>query len=79
MLVYRVLIQNLSMTFAEALAKITSLQTKGWRLGLDRMEEFLRRAGLDDALGHASGPHPQPLSTGAERGANLSAGRPRSD
>ncbi|MBX7132145.1 MAG: hypothetical protein K1X67_05630, partial [Fimbriimonadaceae bacterium] len=78
------------MTFEEALNRIASLQTKGWRLGLDRMEEFLRRAGLDDALGHAAKPdphnarptshgwmpvrdgdprpHPQPLSTGVERG-----------
>lgn len=39
------------MTFEEAIACVTSLQGRGWRLGLDRMEEFLHRAGLDDALG----------------------------
>lgn len=39
------------MTYEEALAKIASLQSRGWRLGLDRMQEFLHLAGLDDAIG----------------------------
>jgi dihydrofolate synthase/folylpolyglutamate synthase len=43
------------MTYEEALAAIASLQSRGWRLGLDRMREFLRRAGLDGALGEGSG------------------------
>jgi len=42
------------MTFEEAIARVTSLQGRGWRLGLDRMEEFLRRAGLDDVLARGS-------------------------
>lgn len=43
------------MTFDEAVAAISSLSSRGWRLGLDRMQEFLRRAGLDRGLG---GDHP---------------------
>ena len=39
------------MNYEEALAYIASLQTRGWRLGLDRMEELVRRAGLSDFLG----------------------------
>lgn len=39
------------MTYAEALDYINGLAPRGWRLGLDRMGEFARRAGLDDALG----------------------------
>ncbi len=42
------------MTYPEALAYIAALEPRGWRLGLDRMEEFVRRAGLDDAIGPAS-------------------------
>ena len=34
------------LNYEEALAYIASLQTRGWRLGLDRMEELVRRAGL---------------------------------
>ncbi|MBS1719439.1 MAG: hypothetical protein JST35_03225 [Armatimonadetes bacterium] len=34
------------LTYAEALAYIDGLAKRGWRLGLDRMEEFLRRADL---------------------------------
>lgn len=36
------------MTYEEALRYVSSLAPKGWRLGLDRMEEFARRAGLLD-------------------------------
>ena len=39
------------MTYLEALDYIAALEARGWRLGLDRMEEFTRRAGLTDALG----------------------------
>lgn len=39
------------MTFAEAVSLISSLENKGWRLELDRMNEFLRRAKLLDSLG----------------------------
>lgn len=39
------------MTYADALAAIAAREKKGWRLGLDRMVEFLRQAGLADALG----------------------------
>ncbi len=35
------------MTYSEALAYVSSLAPRGWRLGLDRMQEFARRAGLD--------------------------------
>lgn len=42
------------MTFDEAVARVSSLQNRGWRLGLDRMTEFLRRAGLEDRLGPTS-------------------------
>lgn len=35
------------MTFEEALAYISGLAPRGWRLGLDRMEEFVRRLGLE--------------------------------
>ncbi len=34
------------MTYDEALSYIASLAPRGWRLGLDRMEEFARRASL---------------------------------
>ncbi len=43
------------MTFEEAVAYVSGLAPRGWRLGLDRMREFARRAGLDSALG----PHPR--------------------
>lgn len=44
------------MTYEEALAYIASLEPRGWRLGLDRMEAFVGRAGLTDALGAEGGP-----------------------
>ncbi len=34
------------MTYSEAVAWINALEGRGWRLGLDRMAEFCRRAGL---------------------------------
>lgn len=37
--------------YPHALNFVSSLQSKGWRLGLDRMQEFLRRAGLEKSLG----------------------------
>ncbi len=39
------------MTYAEALDYVASLSLRGWRLGLDRMEELVRRAGLNEELG----------------------------
>lgn len=36
------------MTFEEAVLALGRYQTRGWRLGLDRMEEFLRRLGLEE-------------------------------
>jgi len=39
------------MTYAEALAYISGLETRGWRLGLDRMAAFVRAAGLESAIG----------------------------
>lgn len=39
------------MTYAEAVAYVSGLAPRGWRLGLDRMREFARRAGLEGALG----------------------------
>lgn len=44
------------MTYHQALEYIASLQARGWRLGLDRMEEFVRRAELTDAIGAPGGP-----------------------
>jgi len=44
------------MTYEEALATIAALEPRGWRLGLDRMQEFVRRAGLDDSVGAFTGP-----------------------
>lgn len=41
------------MTYAEALAYISGLETRGWRLGLDRMAAFVRAAGLESAIGGA--------------------------
>jgi len=43
-------------TYEKALAYIASLEPRGWRLGLDRMQEFVRRAGLEDSVGPATGP-----------------------
>jgi dihydrofolate synthase/folylpolyglutamate synthase len=43
-------------TYEEALAYIASLEARGWRLGLDRMEEFARRVGLAGSLGEPGGP-----------------------
>lgn len=40
------------MTYEEALDYLASLAPRGWRLGLDRMAEFERRAGLEHNLGH---------------------------
>lgn len=39
------------MTYDESVAYLSSLAPRGWRLGLDRMAEFARRAGLADNLG----------------------------
>lgn len=39
------------MTFDEALRAIADLAPRGWRLGLDRMEAFVRVADLTDAVG----------------------------
>lgn len=44
------------MTYEEALAYIASLEPRGWRLGLDRMQAFLESAGLADSLGAPGGP-----------------------
>lgn len=44
------------MTYQEALAYIASLAPRGWRLGLDRMQAFVDKIGLQDALGAPSGP-----------------------
>lgn len=44
------------MTYEEALRYIAELAPRGWRLGLDRMQEFAIRAGLEGALGEPSGP-----------------------
>jgi dihydrofolate synthase/folylpolyglutamate synthase len=45
------------MTYAQALKAIDSLQTRGWRLELDRMLEFAIRAGIDDYLGEQGRPN----------------------
>jgi len=39
------------MSYEEAVAYLSTLQHRGWRLGLDRMEAFLRAAHLDHNLG----------------------------
>ena len=44
------------LSFEEAVARLGEYQTRGWRLGLDRMQEFLRRLGLEDKLGRPGGP-----------------------
>jgi dihydrofolate synthase / folylpolyglutamate synthase len=42
--------------YESALEYISSLAPRGWRLGLDRMEEFARRAGFTGALGDGGRP-----------------------
>lgn len=42
------------MTYDEALDYLNALGPRGWRLGLDRMQEFVRRADLSSALGDGS-------------------------
>lgn len=44
------------MSYEEAVAYIASLAPRGWRLGLDRMEELVRRAALADSVGSSGGP-----------------------
>lgn len=39
------------MTYDQSIEYLASLEKRGWRLGLDRMEDFLRRAQLTDAVG----------------------------
>src|ERR1700691_6262446 len=46
----------IAVTYKEAVAAILALEPRGWRLGLDRMQEFCRRADLTDALGASAGP-----------------------
>lgn len=41
------------MNFDEALAYVSGLQGRGWRLGLDRMDAFIEAAGLRDAVSGA--------------------------
>lgn len=45
------------MTYEEALQAVSALAPRGWRLGLDRMQAFVERAGLSDAMGERPGPH----------------------
>jgi len=44
------------MTYEQAQNYIAALAPRGWRLGLDRMQEFVRRAGLEDSIGASGGP-----------------------
>jgi dihydrofolate synthase/folylpolyglutamate synthase len=44
------------LTYQEALDYLSSLAPRGWRLGLDRMQEFVKRLGLTDVLGAEGGP-----------------------
>ena len=44
------------MTYEQALAWIAALEKRGWRLGLDRMQEFVRRANLEHAVGGTNSP-----------------------
>ena len=44
------------MDFDAACLYLESLAPRGWRMGLDRMQELCRRAGLSDALGGETGP-----------------------
>jgi dihydrofolate synthase/folylpolyglutamate synthase len=39
------------LSFEEAVERLGAFRTRGWRLGLDRMQEFLRRLGVSDKLG----------------------------
>lgn len=44
------------LSYEEALAYVASLEGRGWRLGLDRMQEFARRLDLKGSLGEPGGP-----------------------
>lgn len=55
-LVFSSVEKELSMTYDQALAYIAALEPRGWRLGLDRMQEFVNRAELGDAMGLLPGP-----------------------
>ena len=44
------------LTYQEALAYIAGLAPRGWRLGLDRMQELADRVDVSDSLGQAGGP-----------------------
>lgn len=44
------------MTYDEALAYISNMQGRGWRLGLDRMKAFVHRLGLGESLGAGKRP-----------------------
>ena len=44
------------LTFEEAVARLGEFRRRGWRLGLDRMQEFLHRLGVADKLGQPGGP-----------------------
>jgi dihydrofolate synthase/folylpolyglutamate synthase len=44
------------MTYQEALQYLRDLEPRGWRLGLERMQEFVRRAGLAPFMGEAGCP-----------------------
>ena len=44
------------MRYEEALAYIAGLAPRGWRLGLDRMQAFVDKIGLQDSLGVPGGP-----------------------
>ncbi|MCH8980238.1 MAG: bifunctional folylpolyglutamate synthase/dihydrofolate synthase [Armatimonadetes bacterium] len=44
------------LSFDDAVARLAAFQNRGWRLGTDRMQEFLNRLGLQDVLGQPGGP-----------------------
>lgn len=44
------------LSFEAAVRRLSEFQKRGWRLGTDRMEEFLRRLGIEDKLGAPGGP-----------------------
>lgn len=44
------------LTFDEAVIALGKFQVRGWRLGLDRMQEFLHRLHLENCLGKHGGP-----------------------
>ncbi len=44
------------MNYEESLAWIAHLQGRGWRLGLDRMQAFVRAARLEDVVGGSGSP-----------------------